>query len=279
MSSKNSSLATSGIWTAVIDLEGLVGMEEFDWYQDQMKSNIHIPIALNVIYMSSIYFGTKFMSTRPSFDLRRWLFLWSAILALYSIVGTVRTWMVVAKIYNENGMYGIVCDERIYTDDIARFWTFSFVISKFFEFVDTAFIVLRKKPLIFLHWYHHATVSMYTWLSFGGRWTGGSVFMPVNFAIHASMYTYYAVRASGRKLPKFISVFITSSQIIQMVAGCATMVAVLRLGNDTDCITSTQHKVVGSIMYASYLVLFCNFFYQTYLSKSKSKVSSRKKTS
>ena len=58
-----------------------------------------------------------------------------------------------------------------------------------------------------------------------------------------------------------------------MVAGSITMLAVLQMGNDTDCRTSPQHKVFGSAMYGSYLILFCNFFYKTYLSKPKSTVS------
>lgn len=34
------------------------------------------------------------------------------------------------------------------------------------ELVDTLFIVLRKKPLIFLHWYHHITVLLFCWHAF-----------------------------------------------------------------------------------------------------------------
>lgn len=38
---------------------------------------------------------------------------------------------------------------------------FLFNVSKVFEFVDTIFIVLRKKPLMFLHYYHHVVTMLF----------------------------------------------------------------------------------------------------------------------
>lgn len=49
-------------------------------------------------------------------------------------------------------------------------WTWLFCLSKLAELGDTIFIVLRKRPLIFLHWYSHLKVL----LCVCAQWTNDS---------------------------------------------------------------------------------------------------------
>ena len=43
--------------------------------------------------------------------------------------------------------------------------------------------------------------------------SGGLVFVAMNFTVHGIMYTYYALRAYGIRPPKIISQSITSLQV------------------------------------------------------------------
>lgn len=130
---------------------------------------------------------------------------------------------------------------------------------------DTAFIVLRKQRLIFLHWYHHITVLLYSWFSYRDQVAGGGWFMTMNYTVHAFMYSYYAVRAAGLRVPRPCAMFITASQILQMMMGLTVVGLVYVWMHTEHCPSSMDNVTWGSIMYLSYLVLFAMFFYDTYL--------------
>jgi hypothetical protein len=81
------------------------------------------------------------------------------------------------------------------------------------ELFDTAFIVLRKKPLIFLHWYHHITVLLYCWHAYAVRASSGLYFIAMNYSVHAIMYFYYFAMAVNI-WPKWLNpIFITFFQV------------------------------------------------------------------
>ncbi|XP_076825406.1 very long chain fatty acid elongase 6-like [Clavelina lepadiformis] len=230
-----------------------------------------IPIICSAAYLLMVFGGQRYMKNRTSFSLRKPMMIWSSLLAIFSIVGTVRTSAVMAFAFQTEGLATVVCDRIIYYGPITRFWAALFPLSKFLEYIDTTFIVFRKQNLIFLHWYHHMTVALFCWLMIGGKYPGGWIFMTANYAIHSLMYSYYAFRAAGIKLPRALAVVITGCQIAQMIIGCAVMYGIVVWGDEYGCSSSPIHKISGSVMYASYLALFANFFYKTYIVGKKAK--------
>ena len=77
-------------------------------------------------------------------------------------------------IYANEGLHATICTSAI-DDSFISYWSEKFAMSKLIEYGDTVFLVLRKRPISFLHWYHHTTVLAYTWhgtkdATIPGRW-------------------------------------------------------------------------------------------------------------
>ncbi|CAG0895138.1 unnamed protein product [Cyprideis torosa] len=118
-------------------------------------------------------------------------------------------------------------DQYIDSDKVSGTWTWLFILSKVPELGDTIFIVLRKQPLIFLHWYHHVTVLLYCWYSFAEVISNGRWFITMNYTVHAIMYR------------------------------------VLDAGS--PCQITNANIRVSLMMYFSYFLLFAQFFYNSYV--------------
>lgn len=119
------------------------------------------------------------MKDRKPLGLRYPLIAWNAALSLFSFVGFLRTAPHLMYYMYANGFYASACTpaEPSFGHGAVGLWTMLFVFSKIPELGDTAFVVLRKKPLIFLHWYHHVTVLLYCWHSYKSRSSAGLYFV------------------------------------------------------------------------------------------------------
>lgn len=234
-----------------------------------MKEHWIDSIIYSVVYLILVFVGKAYMSNRKGFELRPLLTLWSGFLAIFSIVGAIRTvpelvWAVATHGFE----YSCCTCSYIGIGKITSLWTALFVVSKVFELGDTFFIVLRKQPLIFLHWYHHITVLIYAWYSFSQQIASGRWFIVMNYVVHSFMYTYYALRALKFTVPKWVNMFITTLQLVQMILGIAVnVVAYMALLNGKECQHNYTNIQFSSVMYLSYLVLFTHFFYATYVKK------------
>ena len=149
---------------------------------------------------------------------------------------------------------------------MAAFWYFAFSVAKAVELGGTAFIVLRKQKLIFLHWYHHVITFISTWYACCYSLGVAPWIVTTNIGVHAIMYTYYAFKAMKYRVPVFVSMFITSVQFIQMVLGVYAMYLGygMTLTNQSCQLTSREALWYFGV-YFSFLFLFGHFFYKTYI--------------
>lgn len=230
-----------------------------------------IPYVLIGCYLAFLYFGTKYMADKKPFELQVPLALWNLLLSIFSFCGMCRTVPFLVSFVLSNPYYTTVCDGTSHRHGHTGLWIALFAFSKVPELVDTVFVVLRKKPLLFLHWYHHITVLAYCWVSFGADVSTGLYFVAMNYTVHAVMYGYYFLQAA-KMCPKwFPAVIITVGQILQMVVGTGVCIStwyyvfVLK----ADCGVSVGNLIVAALMYGSYLILFAQFFLNRYGGKKE----------
>ncbi|CAG9571261.1 putative fatty acid elongase [Leishmania major strain Friedlin] len=105
-------------------------------------------------------------------------------------------------------------------DGAAGFSVAMFMYLKTPELLDTLFLVLQRKPVSFLHWYHHIVTAIYVWLSSYMPMPSGIVFCAMNYFVHSFMYFYYFLVMMGlRKSIRPFAPVITLLQVLQMFIG------------------------------------------------------------
>lgn len=222
------------------------------------------------MYIAFILVGQRFMQGKKAYDLKVPLAVWNLFLAVFSFVGTVR--LVPHLLYglaiNHHTYFFCRAASAAYGLGSSGLWVNLFIWSKYAELLDTVFLVLRKKPVSFLHWFHHATVLMYCWHASQYEMPTGIFFATMNYIVHSIMYFYYFL-AAVMKPPKW-SKFVTVLQIAQMFAGMfITAYHYYLLNHVPNCDGSYQNIAAAFVMYTAYMVLFVQFFVGRYIDSSK----------
>lgn len=241
------------------------------------------PIYYGFIYVMFTFGGSYIMRKKDRLRLVKSQRTWNVLLAVFSIWSSVRYFSFVVPVFSRNGSFftlrplvDIVCDGSsgdIYVEQSpVGFYSAVFIFSKYAEFIDTFFIVVHKKPLLTLHWWHHFSVSVFSMHVGMTQLSCGFLFSLMNYPVHGYMYTYYALASFGYRPSKW-AMSITVLQIAQMVGGLLiTIVAIYGKYYKPDCVwqnPSTMHIPVLTMslcIYGSYFVLFTKFYIDRYLS-------------
>lgn len=225
----------------------------------------------DAIYLTVIFTLKKFMENRPPLKMKLPAVIWNIFLATFSIIGTSRTMPHLIHSMTHRGLHYTICDRSfLLTDPVTRVWAYFFLLSKIVELGDTVLVVLRKHPLITLHWTHHVMALTYCWWGYTtatstARWLGTN-----NIFVHSLMYSYYALRCMNFKLPRRIPKMITTLQIVQMVIGVYANSYVLWLHSQgIECGSTSVNVACCLAMYFYFFVLFTRFYLKTYRSNNK----------
>lgn len=237
-----------------------------------MQNNWHLSIFFAVFYLVSIFLIQRSMKIRPPFQLNGIFFLWNLALAVFSISASIRLLPLLIFNLTSNGIFDFTC----YYSDIHQifvFWMWLFAFSKVLELGDTLFIVLQKKNLLFLHYYHHSVTLIVSWILIMELNSLCLWYASINYLVHAFMYTYFALGLLKWKIPRTVTMLITSLQFVQMLIGVLlTLLVMLAKYRQYNCQTPSDHVLATTlIMYLTYVVLFGKLFRDKYLSIFKSK--------
>eukprot|EP00127_Corallochytrium_limacisporum_P001042 Clim_evm5s35 gene=Clim_evmTU5s35 len=260
----------SGTMNSLIDttetyIKGYMNATGADGFDRWLDGNEWMFVVSAIVYVPVIFGVQQYMKDKKAFDLRWTAVAWSAFLSLFSLFGALRTVPYLLSTWYHHGFLTTVTSIEYVQDPSVALWVFLFCLSKFPEYVDTYLIVLRRKPLIFLHWYHHIATSLYCLWSWKAKTSTGLWFSTMNYVVHTIMYAYYAAAGAGIRSVSVFKTTITTLQIAQMFMGIYVTYAWYSSGSCPE-----EHVLnlwVCMAMYASYAVLFSNFFIQTYILK------------
>lgn len=267
-----------------------------------LETNHDVLMYIALSYLILLPVGQFVMSKTTAFDLKPALFLHNMSMSIMSIWGTICIFGHLHHIVSTKGWIVSMTEDPYNNEDKhgAAFAGYVFVLSKFWEYIDTLFLVVRKREVGFLHAYHHPATLFFTWWSYNISASTGIYFCGVNFMVHAIMYFYFAMMSIGVKSPA-IAPWITRLQISQMVFGIGVIFCFDKYSNRhspeavingrifgiPESVLPGEYRTgipqlklnnyVAGAMYLSYFLLFLSFYIKKYIKNAATAKAAAKK--
>jgi len=187
-------------------------------------------VMMVTLYLYAVFFITELMKIasskasnagqdKISFSLLNKLFVFHNY--ALSLVSAILLSLYLLHVLPRLAIYGLewtICSSSIVTDSAFQFLCYINYLLKYYELLDTVFIILKRRPLEFLHVYHHSCTFVLCFTQLIGAMSVQWIPITLNLCVHVIMYYYYARVSSGHK-NIWWKKHLTMVQILQFVVG------------------------------------------------------------
>ena len=204
-------------------------------------------------YLMMVFSARQLMKLFSPLRLNRLLVAHNAICCVLSCVSLYVLGM---GLWETGSIIQLSSTSRYFKQGLYVYW-----LTKYYELLDTVFMLLRHKPkqMSFLHVFHHSTMPFLSEYSYRyAPWPPIAFGLLLNSLVHVVMYSYYALTAFFPLHDFTWKKWITLLQIFQFVLGF--VVCTYGYLYEGYCIYSIIYPLV-------LLSLFANYYYKAFIVK------------
>ncbi|TVY40932.1 putative elongation of fatty acids protein [Lachnellula occidentalis] len=229
------------------------------------------------VYYTIIFSGREWMRNREPFKLKSLFLIHNFVLTAVSAILLALFIEELLPTVVRKGIFYAICDhDGGWTQPLVVLYYLTY-LTKYLELLDTVFLFLKKKPLTFLHCYHHGATAVLCYTQLIGHTSVSWVPITLNLTVHVVMYWYYFQSARGVRISW--KEWVTRLQIIQFVIDLGFVYFASYTYFSSTYFTWMPHSgqcageefaaFAGMIILSSYLVLFISFYLATYSKEGK----------
>lgn len=257
--------------------------DEFEYVQGETFMSTPREVAITIIaYYVTITLGQVIFKKLNAWKL-------GALFQLHNLFLTIASGTLLCLLFEQvlpnvvnNGILHAICSPKSWHHKVIVIYYLNY-LTKYVEFIDTLFLVVKKKKIIFLHSYHHGATALLCYIQLNGATSVSWVPILLNLGVHVVMYWYYFLAARGIRV--WWKQWITRFQIIQFVLDLGFVYFTtytfyankyseqygIWIPNMGTCYGTPFAAAIGCTILSSYLVLFIMFYITLYKKPAQKK--------